>query len=67
MKNHNSGATACVFHPAAAAWPLLRRSGSHSADLTNIITNGKGKMPKYDGKLTRLEVFLSALSRPQVP
>jgi mono/diheme cytochrome c family protein len=21
-------------------------------DLTNIITNGKGKMPKYDGKLT---------------
>ncbi len=22
------------------------------ADLTNIITNGKGKMPKYDGKLT---------------
>jgi len=22
------------------------------ADLSNIITNGKGKMPKYDGKLT---------------
>jgi mono/diheme cytochrome c family protein len=22
------------------------------ADLANIITNGKGKMPKYDGKLT---------------
>lgn len=22
------------------------------ADLKNIITNGKGKMPKYDGKLT---------------
>jgi cytochrome c6 len=22
------------------------------ADLTGIITNGKGKMPKYDGKLT---------------
>jgi len=22
------------------------------ADLTNIVTNGKGKMPKYDGKLT---------------
>jgi cytochrome c6 len=22
------------------------------ADLNNIITNGKGKMPKYDGKLT---------------
>jgi len=23
------------------------------ADLTNIIANGKGKMPKYDGKLTK--------------
>lgn len=23
------------------------------ADLTNIVTNGKGKMPKYDGKLTK--------------
>ena len=22
------------------------------ADLANIVTNGKGKMPKYDGKLT---------------
>ncbi|MBV8052950.1 MAG: cytochrome c [Acidobacteriaceae bacterium] len=26
--------------------------GQSDADLTNIITNGKGKMPKYDGKLT---------------
>lgn len=26
------------------------------ADLTGIITNGKGKMPKYDGKLTKDEI-----------
>lgn len=26
------------------------------ADLTNIITNGKGKMPKYDGKLTKEQI-----------
>jgi len=26
------------------------------ADLTNIITNGKGKMPKYDGKLTKDQI-----------
>jgi len=26
--------------------------GQSDADLVNIITNGKGKMPKYDGKLT---------------
>ncbi len=26
--------------------------GQSDAELTNIITNGKGKMPKYDGKLT---------------
>jgi mono/diheme cytochrome c family protein len=26
------------------------------ADLTNIITNGKGKMPKYDGKLTEDQI-----------
>jgi mono/diheme cytochrome c family protein len=26
--------------------------GQSDADLTGIITNGKGKMPKYDGKLT---------------
>ena len=26
--------------------------GQSDADLTTIITNGKGKMPKYDGKLT---------------
>ena len=25
--------------------------GQSDADLTGIITNGKGKMPKYDGKL----------------
>ncbi|HZQ22064.1 MAG TPA: c-type cytochrome [Terriglobales bacterium] len=26
------------------------------ADLTNIITNGKGKMPKYEGKLTNDQI-----------
>jgi len=26
------------------------------ADLAGIITNGKGKMPKYDGKLTKEQV-----------
>jgi cytochrome c6 len=26
--------------------------GQSDADLKNIVTNGKGKMPKYDGKLT---------------
>jgi cytochrome c6 len=26
--------------------------GQSDADLNGIITNGKGKMPKYDGKLT---------------
>jgi cytochrome c6 len=26
------------------------------ADLSGIITNGKGKMPKYDGKLTKDQV-----------
>ena len=26
------------------------------ADLTNIITNGKNKMPKYDGKLTKDQI-----------
>lgn len=26
--------------------------GQSDADLTKIITDGKGKMPKYDGKLT---------------
>src|SRR5579871_6807536 len=26
------------------------------ADLTNIVTNGKGKMPKYDGKLTKDQI-----------
>jgi|SRR5271166_790944 len=26
--------------------------GQSDADLTNIVTNGKNKMPKYDGKLT---------------
>lgn len=26
------------------------------ADLTNIITNGKAKMPKYDGKLTKDQI-----------
>jgi cytochrome c551 len=26
------------------------------ADLTNIITNGKGKMPKYEGKLTKDQI-----------
>jgi cytochrome c6 len=26
------------------------------AELTTIITNGKGKMPKYDGKLTKDQI-----------
>jgi len=26
------------------------------ADLTNIVTNGKGKMPKYDGKLNKDQI-----------
>jgi cytochrome c6 len=26
------------------------------ADLVNIVTNGKEKMPKYDGKLTKQEI-----------
>ena len=26
------------------------------ADLTAIITNGKGKMPKYDGKMTKEQI-----------
>jgi cytochrome c6 len=26
------------------------------ADLTGIVTNGKGKMPKYDGKLTKDQI-----------
>lgn len=26
------------------------------ADLVNIVTNGKDKMPKYDGKLTKDEI-----------
>ena len=26
------------------------------ADLSGIITNGKGKMPKYDGKLTKEQI-----------
>lgn len=26
------------------------------ADLAGIITNGKGKMPKYDGKLTKEQI-----------
>jgi cytochrome c6 len=26
------------------------------ADLTNTVTNGKGKMPKYDGKLTKDQI-----------
>jgi cytochrome c6 len=30
--------------------------GQSDADLTNIITNGKGKMPKYDGKLTKDQI-----------
>jgi len=25
-------------------------------DLTNIVTNGKGKMPKYDGKLSKDQI-----------
>jgi len=30
--------------------------GQSDADLTNIITNGKNKMPKYDGKLTNDQI-----------
>ncbi|HXZ32650.1 MAG TPA: c-type cytochrome [Terriglobales bacterium] len=30
--------------------------GQSDADLTGIITNGKGKMPKYDGKLTKEQI-----------
>jgi len=30
--------------------------GQSDADLNGIITNGKGKMPKYDGKLTKDQV-----------
>lgn len=30
--------------------------GQSDADLTNIVTNGKGKMPKYDGKLTKDQI-----------
>jgi cytochrome c6 len=30
--------------------------GKSDADLTGIITNGKGKMPKYDGKLTPAQI-----------
>ena len=30
--------------------------GQSDADLTGIITNGKGKMPKYDGKLTKDQI-----------
>jgi len=30
--------------------------GQSDADLTNTITNGKGKMPKYDGKLTKDQI-----------
>jgi len=30
--------------------------GQSDADLTNIITNGKNKMPKYDGKLTKDQI-----------
>jgi len=26
------------------------------ADLNNIVTNGKGKMPKYDGKLSKEQI-----------
>jgi len=30
--------------------------GQSDADLTNTVTNGKGKMPKYDGKLTKDQI-----------
>jgi len=30
--------------------------GQSDADLTGTITNGKGKMPKYDGKLTKDQI-----------
>jgi len=30
--------------------------GQSDADLTGIITNGKDKMPKYDGKLTKDQI-----------
>lgn len=30
--------------------------GQSDADLTNIVTNGKGPMPKYDGKLTKDQI-----------
>lgn len=30
--------------------------GQSDADITNIVTNGKGKMPKYDGKLTKDQI-----------
>jgi len=30
--------------------------GQSDADLTGIITNGKGKMPKYDGKLSKDQI-----------
>lgn len=30
--------------------------GQSDADLTNTITSGKGKMPKYDGKLTKEQI-----------
>lgn len=30
--------------------------GQSDADLDGIITNGKGKMPKYDGKLTKDQI-----------
>ncbi len=30
--------------------------GQSDADLNDIITNGKGKMPKYDGKLTKEQI-----------
>lgn len=30
--------------------------GQSDADLVNTITNGKGRMPKYDGKLTKDQI-----------
>jgi len=30
--------------------------GQSDADLTGIIANGKGKMPKYDGKLSKDQI-----------